>query len=163
MSFYLQIKNINGAVTTKGHENWISLKSFDFATLRHITVKPGHVTDREGGVPGVGEFVVRKFVDKSSPYLLEAGCTSISLGQVTMDACGSSGDSDKYLQYILNDVIVSKYDINGVADDALTEKPIETLHLNFTKIEMKYTPRNSDNKALAPISAGYDIEKATKL
>ena len=163
MSFYLQVKNINGSVTTKGHEQWIKLNSFDFDTQRNIFVKPGHVSDRECGIPNITDFIITKEVDKASPYLFEASLTGVSLGAAFIDVCGSSDDSNKYLQYVLSDVIISRYNINGIDNDKVIEKPLETLHLNFTKIETKYIPRNSDNKPLSPIGAGYNIETATKI
>jgi type VI secretion system secreted protein Hcp len=163
VSFYLKIKNIDGDVTSKGHEKSIRLKSMVFGVVRNLSVRPGHTSDREAGSPKIGDLVVTKIVDKSSPYLFEASCAYNSLGQVTIDACGSSKDTEKYLQYVLSDAMISAYEINGISDDEDEEKFIETIHLNFTKVEMKYIPHNSENKPLAPISAGYDIEKATKI
>lgn len=163
MSFYLQAKNINGSVTTQGHEQWVELKSFDTGVSRNITVRSGHVTDRETGSPKIGDFVITKELDKSSPHFYEASLVGTSLGEVRIDACGASSDANKYLQYTLSDVMVSHYDISGGAEEGSSDKPIETLHLNFVKVEMKYVPRNSANKTLAPISVGYDVEKATSL
>lgn len=163
MSFYVSIKNIAGSVTTKNHEQWIQADSFEFDLSRRISVRPGQVSDREHTTPSIGDVILTKQLDKSSPYLFEAGCTGTSLGQIKIDACGGSGDSDKYLQYTLSDVIISKYEIMGNDDHETHQLPTETLRLNFTKLEMTFTPRNSDNKPLAPVSAGYDIEKATSL
>lgn len=163
MSVYMQVKNINGSVTSKGHEKWILLDSFDLGISRNVTIKIGSAQDREHGVPKISDFIITKTLDMSSPYLFEQSLVGTSLGDVKIDACGASNDSDKYLQYTFSDVIVSHYDINGISSDNSNDKPIETLRLNFTKIEMKYIPRNSNNVALSPISAGYNITTATKI
>ena len=163
MAIYLQIKSIPGDVTSKGHESWIELNSFDAGVSRRVTVKPGHVSDRENGLPTMTDFIVTKLIDKASPYLFQASCTGGSIGTIKIDACGASGETDKYLQYSLSDVIISRYDINGVSDKEANLKPHETLHLNFTKIEMSYIPRSGENKPQSPISTGYDIETATKI
>ncbi len=46
MAIYLQLGNIKGGVTQKGHENWMKLTSFDFDAQRNVTVRPGHVSNR---------------------------------------------------------------------------------------------------------------------
>jgi len=162
MAIYMQLSNIQGSVSTKGFEHMIELDSFDLGTSRNIKNKVGHQSDREYGVPNISDFIVSKMLDKSSPYLFEASLVGDSLGEVKIYACGSSGNSDKYLEYTFSDAMLSHYSIAGTANKEVDEKPYEILHLNFTKVEMKYIPRNSSNQALAPISAGYNLVTATK-
>jgi type VI secretion system secreted protein Hcp len=163
MAIYLQIKSIPGNATSLGHENWIELNSFDAGVSRHIVVKPGRGTDREKGLASLTDFVITKTIDKSSPYLFQASCTGGSLGTVKLNACGGSNNLDQYLQYTLSDVIISHYDINGISDKENDLRPHETLHLNFTKIEMSYVPRSSDNKPQSPINTGYDVSTSSKI
>jgi type VI secretion system secreted protein Hcp len=158
-----QVKNIDGDVTSKGHEKWILLDSFDLGIARNVITKVGNVQDREHGIPKISDFIITKNLDKASPYLFEQSLVGTSLGDVKIDACGASDGSDKYLQYTFSDVIVSHYDINGISSEDSNDKPVETLRLNFTKVEMKYIPRNSKNEPLSPVSTGYDIEKASKI
>jgi type VI secretion system secreted protein Hcp len=82
MSIYLQIKNIPGDVISKGHESCIELNSFDAGVSRRVTVRPGHVSDRESGSPTMTNFIVTKAVDKASPYLFQASfhCAGINNG-----------------------------------------------------------------------------------
>lgn len=95
--------------------------------------------------------------------MFEASCVGNVIGQIIIVGSGASNDSDNFLQYTLDDVIVSHYSASGINDSDNNSKPMETLNLNYSKIELKYVPCNSDNKPLSPIRAGYDISTASKL
>ncbi len=74
----------------------------------------------------------------------------------------TSTDSDPYLVYTLNNVILNHYDISGSSPKS-TDMLMETLFLNFTQAQMKFVPRDSSNNAQNPIIAGFDLEKTTKM
>ena len=101
-------------------------------------------------------------MDKASPKLFEESCTGTSLGDVTIHACRTSDGLDEYLEYKLSNVIVSHYDVSA-ADNGENDDLLETVHLNFTKVQMKYIPRNANNQSESPIIAGYSLETASKL
>jgi len=163
-NIYMKIPNIQGSTTEKTHSGWIELKSMDFGTHRNISVQPGSVSDRENYILRISDFSVTKILDQSSPELFEASCVGASNGTVIIQACRTSPNGfDDYLQYTLSDAIISHYDINGFSSDSESDEPVETVRLNFTKIEMKYVPRDSSNRSGSPVICGYDIEKATKL
>ena len=41
--------------------------------------------------------------------------------------------------------------------DSSGDRPIETIRLNFTKIEVKYTPYDDAHKPMSPMIASYDL------
>ena len=67
-----------------------------------------------------------------------------------------------YLEYTLSDVVISHYDLSGIAPEDHDHFK-ETVHLNFTKVQMKYVPTNAGGKSGSPIISGYDIGAASKL
>lgn len=140
----------------------MQVESLDFGTHRDIHVQPGRVTDRETNLTHIGDFVVSKHIDKASPHLFVHSCTGATLGTVIIHACHTSDDGSPYLVYTLDNVMLSHYDISGNSPEA-TDMLMETLHLNFTKAQMKFVPRDASNKPQSPIIAGFDLEKATKV
>ena len=161
MSFFMQIQGISGSATERNHQNWIVLNSIDFGVHRQITTKAGHSSNRESSAPKIGEVTVTKSIDKSSPQLLEASCVGASNGTVVIH--GTHTNTGNYVEYTLSDVIISHYDATGVAGESDKDEILETIGLNFTKIEMKFIPKGADNRPQSPISAGYDLTKATKI
>ena len=162
MSFYMKIDGLDGPVTQQNHQGWMQLESLDFGTHRDIHVQPGRVTSRETSLADIGDFVVTKHIDESSPHLFVHSCTGASLGTVIIHACHTSKESDPYLVYTFNNVMLSHYDISGSSPEA-ADMLMETLHLNFTQAQMKFVPRDANNNAQNPIIAGFDLEKATKM
>jgi type VI secretion system secreted protein Hcp len=59
------------------------------------------------------------------------------------------------MAYKLTDVMVSSYSISSGGD-----RPMESLSLNFTKIEFKATQRDKANKGAGGASVTYDLAKA---
>lgn len=164
MTIYMKIDAINGDVTAKGHENWIALQSINFDVKRLISTDPGRISDREGTRPAISEITVTKKMDKSSPLLFGEACVGKAKSQAQIDVCQTDSSLSAYAQLTLNNVIVSGYRL--IMDNSLEKEnnnhhyPVEKITLSFDKIELRYTPYNSQNQAESPIPAGYDLKQA---
>jgi len=157
MAIYIQIDGIKGDVTSKGHEGWIEVHSCDFEVKRELEIQTGKVVNRESTTPTFAEVILTKHADQSSPKLFDKACRGKAIDTVKIDLCRTSEEMKAYSQYTLNDVIISKY-----ADSMHHEgKPIETIHLNYTKIEKVYTPGDAQHQSGSPIRSSYDIKTAT--
>jgi type VI secretion system secreted protein Hcp len=154
----MKMDKIDGDVTAKGHEKWIDLHSFQWGVGRGIGSPVGRGAERESSAPSLSEVTVTKDMDASSPYLF----TEAVIGKtkkVVIEFVKTSGDQlETYLVYTLTNVLVSGYSVSSGGD-----KPSESLSLNYTKFEMKYTPQKGDANAGSPIPAGYDLAAATKV
>ncbi len=64
--------------------------------------------------------------------------------------------------YILEDTIISHYDVTGIDSDETSEL-LETVHLNFTKLQMKFIPRDANNQPEGPLVSGYDLAQGVPL
>ena len=157
MSYFLKTDQIKGAASAQNHKDWIEIDSFDFGTSHSIHTKTGIEFDRQVGSHNISELVLTKKLDSSSPYLFQYACTSKPVGNVTFDACNSADGSNNYLRYTLKNVLISHYDISGAETIDNNSKPMETIHLNFTSLEMQYTAYDEHNRAQSPIASGYDL------
>ena len=155
MATYMQIDGIPGDVTAKGHENWISISEIHFGTRRNLSTDPGRIADREGTRPNISEITINKKVDQSSPLLFSESCVGKAKPTVKLDVCQTGSALSPYLQYTLNNAIVSGYQVSTGG-----EYPMESVCITFDKIEMKYTPYDEQNQPKSPIPAGYDLKTA---
>lgn len=158
MSIYMQLPKITGDVTTKGYEGWIELTHLDFSAKRSITMKVGQQTDRDSSAPRINEMAITKPVDTSSPFLFEALLNGTSMDKVTIAVCKNGSDVKVSSQYILHNAMVSYYEEQ--VDGSSEQSGQDFLNLNFTEIEKRYTPYNTQGKAQAAVSTGYDLSTA---
>jgi len=161
----MKMDGAEGNVTAKGYEKWIELSSLNFGVKRSINTKPGKVADRESTRPTVSEVTLTKEMDKSSPALFTEACVGKAKPKVEVHLCQTGENISPFMQYTLENVLVSNYSVNHSSDDnqRKTGYPTETVTLNFDKIEMKYTPYDEQHKAQSPIPAGYDLNTAQKI
>jgi len=162
MAIYMKIDDIEGDVTAKGYENWIALDAFKFGVVRSISTKPGNVSDRESTKPTVGEIVVSKLLDKTSPHIFTEACIGKAKPKVKIHFCQTGENVSPYMEYTLNNVLVSNYQVQGEHKET-TVIPTESINLNFDKIEMRYTPYDEKHAPGSPIPAGYDLNTAKKV
>jgi len=165
MTIYMQINGIDGDVTAKGHENWIALEAIDFNVKRLLSTDPGRIADRESTRPVISEIHIKKKMDKSSAYLFGESCVGKAKDQVQIDICQTGSTLSPYAQLTLENVIVSHYELQASdlhnPDKTQSDYPTEQIRLNFDKIELKYTPYDSQNMPQSPIPAGYNLSEAT--
>ncbi len=123
------------------HKETIEIASWSFGSSNPTSVgSSGISSGREASAPSVSEIVVTKTQDKSSPKLAEG----VSKGKTTQELKKqTTHNGDTYYQVKLTDVMVSSWQTSSGGD-----RPMESLSLNFTKIEWNYTPQNADSPAL---------------
>lgn len=152
---YINYQGIKGEANAKGHEDWIDVLSLDWGVSRAINSTTGTRQNREATSPNISEVTFTKLTDDSTPYLFREACTQGGK-EVKIHLTKTADNLENYLEYTLTDCIVSNY---MVSTDG--ERPIETISLSFTKIELRYTPHDNTGKAVSPISQIYNISKAT--
>jgi len=157
MTIYMKADGVHGGVTAKGHEKWIQIESYRFSASRNINTRTGRVSDREGSIPSFSEIILNKFVDQSSADLHTKMFQGASLPTVQIDICYTGTELTPHIQYTLSNVIISHIGETATSSEG---EPLETLHLNYTKIEKKFITRDNSNKPQAPKSVGYDLETA---
>jgi type VI secretion system secreted protein Hcp len=146
-------KKIKGDVTTEGYTEWIELHSFQWGVGRGISTPVGSDSDRESSMPSVSEVTVTKDQDKATIELLKAALEGEGV-KVVIDFVKTDKKPETFLTYELTDVLISGYSVSSGGD-----RPSESLSLNFTKIECKYTPMKSKNEKGDPKSVTYNISE----
>jgi type VI secretion system secreted protein Hcp len=131
---FLSIPGIGGETTVKGHKGEIELTSASVGS---------------GGASGrvkMGEIIVVKHVDKSSPTLFKAVATGKHFPKVTITFRKAGGHPIDYLKFTMNTVIVSS--VTNVNDK--DPKPSEQVSLNFKKLNVEFKENHSTSIHLTP-------------
>lgn len=126
---------------TKGHSSsqgssWIELNSFQWGVGRGITSprdpQSGGAANRESSRPSVSEIVITKRTDVASPLFSQAALHDRGDNcELHFDKANTSNDQP-YMTILLKNVMVSRFSMSSGGD-----RPMESLTLNFTKIEYK--------------------------
>ncbi len=132
---FLKIDGIPGESTDDKHKEWIEILSYS-----HGVSQPAGGSRSTGGAASGGrcdhqDFSITKSMDKASPPLNEHCCNGTHIKKVTLELCRATGDKQKYMEYALEDVIVSSVSIGGSAGGEL---PIESVTFNYGKVNWVY-------------------------
>lgn len=157
MAVYVKIEGINGNATHENHKKWLDVSSLQFGVGRAISTPSGSTANREASEPSVSEVTLTKLMDESSPHLLIEACVGAVSKKTEIHLVSTGSPGVTYAEYTLTNTLVSAYSMSTGGD-----RPSESISLNFTKIEFKYTPYDDKHKAGSPIAVGYDLSTTKK-
>jgi type VI secretion system secreted protein Hcp len=139
----MTISGVAGSGTTRG-PNYIEVESWSWGVANIGSQSSGAGAGRSGRA-NVSDFTITKKIDRVSPLLFNDCALGTNLGTITiyMDPPGSGsglpgGDSQ---QITLTSARVTK--ITDSSDPG--GQPIESVTLNFAKIEFKYAPQDGSS------------------
>jgi type VI secretion system secreted protein Hcp len=155
MAIYMQYAKIDGAVTTEGFAKWIELGSFQLGVGRAISSATRSDTNREASEPSISEITVSKNMDVASLGMFQESLASEMNNTVVIKFTTTTKNKvTEFLAYTLTNVGLSGYSISSGPEGI----PSESLSLNFTKIEMKFTGMNPEVSGTAK-AATFDLTK----
>ena len=137
---FMKLGDIKGEATDNDHKDWIIIESMSSAISRTASDK-GKDAQRSRGDVTLGDVVVVKELDKSSPKLAESSANGVFYDEVeihftrTFERTGEEIEQP-YLTYKLKDVLVTSYSFHGnAAGDPL---PTEAVTLGYAEVEWTY-------------------------
>ncbi len=158
-NMYLKFEtpNVVGESTDAEHLGQIEILSYSHGESQSVTQdrsKGGAVS----GKVSIQDFSVTKYLDKSSPVLNLACCTGQHYKKVTIQlfrATKDAGKPIKYMEYLLEEVVISNYKITGSGGDV----PTESISFNFGKIRWSYIPQKKESPGGAEpaIATGWNL------
>jgi type VI secretion system Hcp family effector len=158
MAGFAKIGSIEGQSTDKNHDKWINVDSVSSPVSRSIT-DGAKDQERTRGTTTLHDIVLTRPLDKSSVKLAEACAKGTFFDKVEIHLSTQVKEQEEpYLKYVLENVIITSYNFSGTA--AGNPQPMESITLNFTKIEWTYVtidPKTGDKKG--QVAANYDLGK----
>lgn len=157
VDYFLKLEGIGGESTDEGHRGEIEIMSYSWGASNS-----GSFASGSGGGAGKVNFgslrLTTAGVSIASPSLFDVVATGKHLPTATLTLVKQDGGYD-YLKVTLSDVVISSYQTAGSAG----EVPIESIRLNFAKIEYEYTPQNPDGSLGDTAKAGWDLAANKRL
>jgi type VI secretion system secreted protein Hcp len=150
----LKIEDVEGESVIADHEGEIDVVNWNWNLSQSGSM---HVGGGGGsGKADVGDILITKYVDKSTPDLIRACCNGNHFPEATLLVRKAGKDPLDYMRITMTKVMVTSYATDGATGgDAL----MENVALNFAKMEVGYTPQKEDGTGDAEITLIWDVEK----
>lgn len=152
MPIYLQIEGIEGDATQENHKNWMDIAAINWRVNRNMNTLAGAAANREASEPSISEITLTKISDSSSTKLFQEACSGRTGKRATIHLVSTGNPGQTYIEYTLQNTLIAAYNVGSSGD-----RPTETITLNFTKMEVKYTPYDDSNNPKSPMIASYDL------
>ena len=155
---FLKIDGIEGESADSKHKSEIDLHSFSWGESNAGTFA-------QGGGGGAGKVSMQDFhftmnCNKSSVklFLACAGGDHIKSAVLTCRKAGK--DQQEFYKVTFSDILVSSYQSGGGGGESL---PMDSISLNFAKVEKEYKEQKSDGTLGGAIKAGWDLKLNKKV
>jgi type VI secretion system secreted protein Hcp len=159
MPAYIKIPDIDGEVEEQHHSAWIEVDSVSMPIFRSIT-QGAKGAQRRSGETSLGDFVVVKQWDSSSPKLAQNVAEGTHKDEVVVHLTSTiNGQNVINLEVKLKDVILSGYSFHGNAE----QKPVPTeqITMNYTEIDWVYKKFDRMGEESGNFPAHYSTEAAS--
>lgn len=158
VDYFLKIEGIEGESTDDKHKNEIDLMSWSWG-------ESNSGSHSGGGGGGAGKVAMSDFsfsmsMNKATPKLMLACATGQHIPSAILTCRKAGEEQQEYLKITFTDLLVSSYQTGGSSG---AEIPIDSISLNFSKIEFGYKPQKKDGTLDAEVKAGYDLKLNKKV
>jgi type VI secretion system secreted protein Hcp len=153
VDYFLKIDGIDGESRDAKHKNEIEVLSWSWGESAPV----GH----PGGGAGSGKVQMQDLnfntrLSKASPHLLLACASGKHLKSALLTARKAGKDQQEFLTFSLSDLLVSSYQTGG--SEGL-EVPMDSVSLNFAKIQVEYKELKADGTLGGSVKAGWDVKQ----
>lgn len=156
MSFdtFMQVDGVEGESLDDAHKGWIELLSYHYDAVQSVSTTACSSGGATAGGVTLGDLRVSKYIDKATPKLLELCCRGSHIKKVTIRVHRAGTEKFKYLDIVLEEVLISTVSGNGAEHAGL---PKETITLNYGRIKLEYSQqRRADGGSAGIVSGGWD-------
>ena len=155
MKYGTTIKGESLAEGHKGSDGWIQIESWSFGASQGGTMQ-------FGGGGGAGKVSMQDFhftmkVNTASPKLFLACATGEHFKKATVNARKAGKTQQTFYTVVFSDCLVSSFQTSGSGSADVV--PMESISLNFSKIEIEYKEQKADGSVGAPVKVGYDLKQ----
>jgi len=141
---FLKIDGIPGESTDDKHKEWIEVLSYSSGVSQMSAGDRSTGGAAAGGRCNHQDFSIVKELDKTSPTIDLFCCNGNHIKKVAVELCRATGDKTKYMEYLMEDVIISSVSVGGGGGGL----PTESVTFNYGKITWNYI--QTDHETGAP-------------
>ena len=156
VDYFLKIDGIPGESTDSKHKDEIDVEAWSWGEV--IPPRP------PGGGAGAGKVEIQDLnftarFSKASPNLMLSCASGKHLTGAVLTARRQDKAQAEFLTFSLSDVLVSSYQTAATAGDV---SPVDSVSLNFAKIQIEYKQQKADGSLAGSIKAGWDVKQSTQ-
>jgi type VI secretion system secreted protein Hcp len=161
MAGYIKVGDIKGESVEPKHKDWINLLSVSQSITRPMAAGSSGST-RHRASATLGDLVLVKELDKSTPKLMESICLGTNYPSVHLDLTTSSEGQERtpYFQWELTNARVTSYSVSGNCEGS-GGVPTESFSLNFEEIKWTYNVLDKKNAVQGKVEATWKVEEGT--
>ncbi len=153
VDYFLKIEGIDGESADSKHKGEIDIHSFSWGASNAGSFA-------QGGGGGAGKVNMHDFqfsmqINKASPKLMLACAGGEHIKKAVLTVRKAGKEQQEFYKATFSDLLVSSYQTGGSAGE-LT--PVESISINFAKVEMEYKEQKTDGTLGGPIKAGWDLK-----
>jgi type VI secretion system secreted protein Hcp len=158
VDFFLKIDGIKGESHDAKHQGEIQVDSWSLSERQSGTMA-------DGGGGGAGKVKMNDVsftgkLSKASPRLWLACATGEHFKEAVLTARKAGKDQHDYLKVTFRELIISSYQTGG---NGSAKVPVESITLNFARMEFEYKEQSADGKVGAPVRTGFDLKKMVSI
>jgi type VI secretion system secreted protein Hcp len=156
---FLEIDGMEGESLDDRHRGWVEIFSYSHGITQEVSKDGRSGGGRRAGKSKHDDFVVVKALDKTSPLLALACCNGEHIRRVKLELCRAEGNGQAFMEYRLNDVIVSSVQPCGSAEGE-DIRPFEEVSFTYGKIRLTYAeldPETGESKG--EVKTSWDVRR----
>lgn len=145
-NMFIKFDDVVGESSDAAHVDWIEILSWS-----HGFSQPASPLRGSSGstveMANHSDFNFTKALDSATDDLIGACWKGLQYETATVECFKSDGGNEpiKYLEIIMDDVIVSNFSISGGGGDA----PMENVSLAYSKIKYSYDPKDKEDGSIS--------------
>jgi type VI secretion system secreted protein Hcp len=157
VDMFLKLDGIKGESVDHKHSEEINVLAWSWGVSNSGSAHMG--AGAGSGKVNVQDLSITKYIEKSSTDLMLAACSGKHIPSALLTVRKAGEKPLEYLKIKLTDVLISSVSSGGSGgEDRLTEN----ISLNFSKVEVEYTPQKKDGSGDKTMTMGWDIAKNVK-
>ncbi len=154
---FLKIDGVPGESTDDKHKDWIEVLSYNIGVSQPSAGAASSGGARSAERADFDDFSITKALDKASPKLALHVCNGSHIKEVKLELCRATGEKQKYMEYKMEDVLVSTVRPGGSAQGG-ESLPMEEVSFNYGKITWTYTETDhKTGKAKGDVAANWSL------
>jgi type VI secretion system secreted protein Hcp len=152
VDIFMQIDKVTGESTDSKFKGAIDVVSWSWGLTQSGTTHTGGGSG--AGKVNVQDLSFTKFVDSSSPVLLQKCCDGTHFSKATLTMRKAGASPLVYLTLTLQNILISSVSLATAASD---DRQTEVVTLNFGQFSYAYTPQKADGSGGAAITTTWNI------
>lgn len=158
VDMFIKIGDLKGESVDDKHKDEIDVLAWSWGMSQSGTTHLG--TGAGAGKVNVQDISFTKYVDKSSPNLMQYCCNGKHFSEALLTVRKAGETPLEYLKIKLTDLMITAVSTGGSGgEDRLTEN----VTLNFAQFKVEYTPQKKDGTGDAAVTIGWDVAKNVKV